>query len=146
MRPRVLDDSARPLYYTLRTAAFLHLIVFISFILCHAIWDFLSSTDFLTFILTWKIFCRFFWQWGCLSSLWVFLCFCALAFAGFLLLHQDAIFTIRNFFQTISVSHGIPYMPLGLVGMHSTAASMWALTKFSFSSFEVCVSAISWRV
>ena len=35
---------------------------------------------------------------------------------------------------------------IGLVDMHSTAASVWAVTKFSYSSFGVCISDVSWRV
>ena len=34
-------------------------------------------------------------------------------------------------------------MSLCLVGMHSAAASRWGLTKFSYSSFGLCVSDIS---
>ena len=52
-----------------------------------------------------------------------------------------------NFFQysnqTTSDSHGTLHLPLGLFGMHSAAASMWAVVKFSFLSFGVYVSDIS---
>ena len=34
-------------------------------------------------------------------------------------------------------SHGTLHLALGLVGMHSVAASIWVLTKFSYSSLEV---------
>ena len=42
----------------------------------------------------------------------------------------------RFFFLTSCVSHGTLYLSLSLVGMHSAVASMLALTKFSYSSFE----------
>ena len=50
-----------------------------------------------------------------------------------------------TFILTWNVSHGTLGLPLNLVGMHSSAAaSKWALTKFSYLSFEVSVSDISW--
>ena len=69
-----------------------------------------------------------------------------LAFVGFLLSGNDAIFMLSNFFLSASDFHGTLYLALGLVGMHSSAASMWAVTKFSYSSAGVCISDISWRV
>ena len=77
--------------------------------------------------------------------------FCALSFralilVGFLLLHLEAIFTSACFFLTAHVSHGTLGLALCLVGMHSAAASKWALTKFSYLSIRVGVSDISWSV
>ena len=66
--------------------------------------------------------------------------FYVLALVGFLLLHNDAFFTLSHFFLTASVSFGTQHLALDLVGMHFAAASMWALMKFSYSSFGVCVS------
>ena len=38
-------------------------------------------------------------------------------------------------------------LALGLVGMHSVAAFIWVVKKkFSYSSFGVCLSNVSWRV
>ena len=51
--------------------------------------------------------------------------------------------TSERFFLTSNVSHGTLCLALSLVGMYSTAASMWALMKFSYSSFGVGVSDIS---
>ena len=34
-------------------------------------------------------------------------------------------------------SHRTLHLALGLVGMHSAAAPMWAVTKFSYSSFRI---------
>ena len=75
--------------------------------------------------------------------------FCALSFwalilVGFLLLHKEAFFTYACFFLTAEVSHETLDLALCFVGMHSAAASKWALTKFSYSSFGVGVSDISW--
>ena len=72
-----------------------------------------------------------------------FLSFRALILVGFLLLYFEAVFTSTRFFLTANVSHGTLSLALCLVGMHSAAASKWALTKFSYSSFGVCVSDFS---
>ena len=62
---------------------------------------------------------------------------------GFLLLHLEAVFTSTCFVLTANVSHGTLGLALSLVGMHFVAASRWALTKFSYLSFGVCVSDFS---
>ena len=72
------------------------------------------------------------------SSLRAVLNFCVLAFVGFLLLSKDAIFMLSRFFRATRDSHGTLHLALGLAGMHSAVASMWVLTKFSYSSFGVC--------
>ena len=54
---------------------------------------------------------------------------------GFFLLHLDARFSL-----TANVSHGTLDLVLCFVGMYFAAASRWALTKFSYSSFGVCIS------
>ena len=64
----------------------------------------------------------------------------------FLLLHKITVFTLSRFFLSASVSFGNLCLSIGLVHMHSATASMWALTKFPYSSFGVCVLDISWRV
>ena len=48
-------------------------------------------------------------------------------------------------FLNANVSHRTLGLALSLLGMHSAAASKWALTKFSYSSFGVCVSVFSCR-
>ena len=74
------------------------------------------------------------------NSFCAFLSFRALVLVGFFLLHLEAVFTSARFSLTANVSHGTLSLALFLVGMHSAAASKWALTKFSYSSFGVCVS------
>ena len=53
---------------------------------------------------------------------------------------------MRCFFQVYLffavASHGTPHLVLNLVGMHSAAASIWVVMKFSYSSFGECVSNI----
>ena len=49
----------------------------------------------------------------------------------FLLLHRDAVLMSSRFFLTANISQGTLCFVLGVVGMHSAAASLWALTKFS---------------
>ena len=78
-----------------------------------------------------------------INSFCAFLNFWALILVGFLLLHLEAVFTSARFFLTTNVSHGTLGLALCLIGMHSAAASKWALTKFSHLSFGVGVSDIS---
>ena len=73
------------------------------------------------------------------NSFCAFLSFRALVLVRFLLLHLEAVFTFARFVWTANVSHGVLGLALCLVGIHSPAASMWALMKFSYSSFGVCV-------
>ena len=82
----------------------------------------------------------------CVSSLCAFLSFCALESVGFLLVHKDTAFMLSHFFVTASVSQENLCLALGLIEMQHAAASMCVWTRFSYSSFEVYVSDISWRV
>ena len=61
-----------------------------------------------------------------------FVSFRGLILVGFLLLHLVAVFMSALFFLTANVP-GTLGLALCLVGMHSAAASTWALTKFSYS-------------
>ena len=74
-----------------------------------------------------------------------FLSFWALALVGFLLLHKDAVFTLSHFLLTNSLSLGTLCLALIFLGYHSTAASKWTLTKYSYSSLGVIFSDNSWR-
>ena len=58
-------------------------------------------------------------------------------FVGFFLYHLEAVFTSAHFSLTTNVSHGNLYLVLGFVGIQFTAASRYALTKFSYSLFGV---------
>ena len=79
------------------------------------------------------------------NSFCAFLSFRGLVLVGFFLLHLEAVFTSARFSLTANISHGTLDFVLCLVGMNSAAASKWMLTKFSYSSFGVCVSAFSCR-
>ena len=68
--------------------------------------------------------------------------FCLLKFLG---IDIGWVPPIACFFLTANVSHGTLGLALCLIGMNSAAASKWALTKFSYSSFRVGVSDISWN-
>ena len=116
-------------------------VLFTSFTVCLTIWDFfLSSTEFLIlFIRLWMYsVCSF--KYALDRSVCAFIRFWAQAWVGFILLHRDADFTLTHFFLTAKVSHGTQYFDFSLFGMHSAAASMWTLTKFSFSSLGANVS------
>ena len=78
-------------------------------------------------------------------SFCAFLSFWVLVFVGFFLLYLEAVFTSFHFSLTANVSHGTLNLVLYLVGMYSAVASKWALTKFSYSSFGVCVFVCSCR-
>ena len=73
---------------------------------------------------------------------WAFLSFETWVLVGFFLLHLEAVFTSARFSLTANISHGTLGLVLCLVGVHS-AVSEWALAKFSYSSFGVCVSVFS---
>ena len=62
---------------------------------------------------------------------------------GFFLLHLEAVFTSARFSLTANVSHGTLGLVLCFDGMYFTAVSLWVLTKFSYSSFGVCVFVFS---
>ena len=61
---------------------------------------------------------------------------------GFFLLHLEVVFSSAHFSLTANVSHGTLYFLLCLVGMNPAVASRRALTKFSYSSFGVCVFSV----
>ena len=73
-------------------------------------------------------------------SFYAFLSYRALMLVGFFRLHFEAVFTSARFSLTANVSHGIPNLVLSFVGVYLTAASKGALTKFSYSSFGICIS------
>ena len=115
-------------------------LVLTSFIVCHAILDCLSSTEFLILMIWFCMYavCSFRYTLVHFVPSWVSL---ALILVGFLQLHR--VFTSARFFLTANIYHGSLGLALCLVGMHFTAAFKWALTKFSYSSFGVSVSDIS---
>ena len=120
-------------------------ILLTSFIACHAILDWLLSTESL---ILWIRFCMHsFWPFSYMlaNSCFAFLSFWALVLVGFFLFHLEAVFTSARFSLTANVSHGTLYFVLSLVGMNSAAASRWALTKFLCFSFGVGVFVCSCR-
>ena len=79
------------------------------------------------------------------NSFCAFLSFRSLVLVWFLLLHLEAVFTSVRFCLTANVSHETLDFVFCLVRMNSAAASKWALTKISYSSFRVCASVFSCR-
>ena len=77
------------------------------------------------------------------NSFCAFLCFRALVLVEFFLLRLEAVFTSVRFSLTANVFHGTLYFVLCLVGMNPAAASRCVMTKFSYSSFGVCVFVFS---
>ena len=114
------------------------------FTVCHGILDCISSTK-SQILLIWfcmNSVCSF--RYMLANSSCAFLSFRALILVVFLLLNLKAVFTsARFFFLTTNVSHETLGLALCLVGIHSAATSKWALMKFSYSSFGVCVSDFS---
>ena len=117
-----------------------------SFTVCYAILDCLPSTESLISLIWFGMYFVSSFRYAFVGSNCAFLSFWALILVGFLLLHRDVVFTSARFFLTANVSHGTLGLALCLVGTHSVAASKWAFTKFSYSSFGVGVSDISWSV
>ena len=74
------------------------------------------------------------------NSFCAFFSFRAFVLVGFFQLHLEAVFTFARFSLAANVSHVTLDLVLCFVGMYFPAASRWALTKFSYSSFGVCVS------
>ena len=89
-----------------------------------------------------NVFYLIFWY-ALISSFCAFVSSWASTLVGFLLLLGDAVFTLSRLIA--NVSHEILCFTLSLVGVHSTAASMWSRAKFLPLSFRVSVSDISWR-
>ena len=77
------------------------------------------------------------------NSFCVFFSFRAFVLVGLFLLHLEAVFMSAHFSLTANVSHGTLDLVQCFVGRYFTAASWWAWTKFSYSSFGVCVSVFS---
>ena len=116
-----------------------------SFIVFLCILDCLSYTDSLILSI-----------WFCII-LSVLLCICllihfvpffnfmAFALVGLFPLHLEAVFTSARFSLTANVSPGTLDLVLCFVSMHFAAASRWASTKFSYSSFRLRISVFSWN-
>ena len=101
----------------------------------------LNLFDFIDLVL--NVFWLFFLV--CVSSLRNFLCFLTLTFIGFVSSSKEVFFMLSYFFLTAINSHKTLHLALGLFHMHFAAGSMWAVKKFSYTSFRPCLSDISWR-
>ena len=55
-------------------------------------------------------------------------------------------FYVILFFANCCWLSGKLHLAIGLIDMHSATASLWVVTKFSYSSLVVYLSDISWRV
>ena len=87
------------------------------------------------------VFCSF--RYMLANSFCGFFSFRTFVLVEFFLLHLKAVFMSARFSLTANVSHGTLDLVLCFVGMYFAAASRWALTKFSYFSFGVCVSLFS---
>ena len=102
----------------------------------------LSSTEFLIFWLSFE--CILVVLLGIFfGSPGAFFYLCTLEYGGFLLLINDAFFTLSPLSFIAIDSRWTLHLALGKFGMPSVAVFVWALTKFSYSSFGVCFSDIS---
>ena len=63
----------------------------------------------------------------------------------FLLLSKDIFFYVSLFFFNHFDFHWTQHLALDLVGMYLAAASVWGVTKVSYSSFSLCLSDVFWR-
>ena len=113
------------------------------FIVCHTILDCLSSTESLILSIWFCMYSVCSFRYMLANSFCAFLSFRALVLDGFFLLHLEAVFMSSCFSFNANVSHGILCFLFCLVGMNFAAPSKWALTKFSYTSFGVCVSVCS---
>ena len=115
------------------------------FIVCHAILDSQSSVESLILSIWFSMYSDCSFRYMLANSFYAFLSFSALVLVGFFLLHLETVFMSTCFSLTTNISHGILDFVVCLFGMNSAATSKWALTKFSYSSFGVCVSVFSCR-
>ena len=115
------------------------------FNVCHALLEWLYSTESLILLIWFGMHSVCSFRHILVNSFCPFLSFWALILVGFLLLHWEVVYTSAFFFLTANISHGTLCLTLCLVGMHSAAASKWAVTKFSYSLFGVGVSDIFWN-
>ena len=114
-----------------------------SFVVFHAILDCLSSTESLILSLWFCMYSDCSFKYMLANSFCAFFSFRAFALVRFFLLCLEAVFTSARFSLTANVYHGTLDLVLCFVGMYFAAASRWALTKFSCSSFRVRVSVFS---
>ena len=114
-----------------------------SFIVCHVILDCVSSTWSLNLSIWFCMYSVCSFRYMLANLFCAFFSLRAFTLVGFFLLHLVAVFTFACFSLTANVSHGTLDLVLYSVGMHFAAASRWALTKFSYSSFGVRVSVFS---
>ena len=116
-----------------------------SFIICNAILDCLLSTESLILSIWFCMYsvCSFIYILA--YSFCVFFSFRAFVFVGFFLLLGRQFSRLYIFSLTANVSHGTLNLVLSFVGIHFAAASRFALTKFSYSSFGVRISVFCCR-
>ena len=127
--------------FRLRSCSILPSTHFIYCLLCYPSLSILNwASNLIDLIL--DIVCSF--RYTLISSFQVFLSFWVLILFGFVLLHRDAFFTSACLFFAANVHHGNLSFALSLVGIHSAAASLWALMKSSYLSFRKSVSDIFW--
>ena len=110
-----------------------------SFTVCHAIIDCVSPTESLILLIWFCMYSVRSFRYRLANWFCAFLSFRALILLGFLLLHLEAVFSSVRFLKITNVSYVTLTLGLCLLGMHSAAASKWALTKLSYSSFGVGV-------
>ena len=133
--------SRWPVAFSLALAMLFLLLTSIT--VCPAIVDCLFSTDSLILSIWFRMYSACSFRYVLANSFCAFLSFRALVLIGFFLMHLEEVFTSTRFSVTANVSHGTLGLVLCLFGIYFSAASKWALTKFSYSSFEVCVSVFS---
>ena len=77
----------------------------------------------------------------CVSSLWAFLSFGALAFVGFLLLNKDGFFMLSHFSLTAIDFQGTLHLAFGLVGNKVFIFIIW---RMSFRCFLKVIELVSY--
>ena len=110
-------------------------LLLISFIVCHAIQDCLSSTEPLILLIWFCMYSVCSFRYMLANSFCAFLSFGALVLVGFFLLHLEAVSMSACFSLTASVSHETRGLVFYLVGMYSAATSKRATMKFSYTCF-----------
>ena len=120
------------------------LLLFNSFTAYHIYRNCLSSTESLI-LLIWLWMhssCSFWYVLDC--DFWSFLSLCVLVFFNvFFSLSKDVFILLSRISLFAVDSQGTLHLAVGLDSMHSAASSLWAVTKFPYSSFGLFLSDVS---
>ena len=132
------------LYPSLSLYIYIYIYIYIYMCVCVCVCNIYLPPGFWFYFWIWRYQISTFWH-VYFSFLYAFKNVCVLSFISFLLLSKDAFFILIFLLFTID-SQESRHVAFGLLGMYPVDTSVWVVTNFSWSSFGVCLSDVSWRV